>query len=778
MSDRAQQLFEQVVELSLADRAQALASECGDNHQLRDRVESLLIAHDDAGSFLGEPTIDHVAAYSEPAEQAGTTIGRYKLLEKIGHGGFGDVYMAQQLEPVKRRVALKIIKLGMDTKQVVARFEAERQALALMDHPNIARVLDGGETASGRPYFVMELVRGDPITEYCDREKLSTRERLKLFQQVCQAIHHAHQKGVIHRDIKPTNVLITVADGQPLAKVIDFGIAKATNTELTEKTLFTEFRQLIGTPQYMSPEQAERSGVDIDTRSDIYSLGVLLYEILTGRTPVDPTSLKSAAWEELQRMIREDEPQRPSMAVTALGSDSELVAKSRGTEPGRLGNLLKGDLDWIVLKSLEKDRTRRYGAASDLADDVQRYLDDEAVVATPPSAGYKFRKFLRRNRATILVAGALIAALLFGLVTTSISAFWAMRERDHARQAELAAREAEQTAVEASHRADQQADRARRMAAMVGNPFRDKRDAESLARAWLADIEAFKQAGSLTEKEILIQQCQLATWWMQYGGGREARSIIEEIYDRAKEVIGPADANFLALANINIIAHQNRYTDQQLADLWDDLLASLKLLKQTEYDSVLPQYAAAQLKAGREKKTNEAIKKYLTTRSGPRPEPSNPALEYFRLKASTADLADWGADHPEQYAQLQAMKKKYEKLPGAQNPIFAQPSKRKGLQIWEGTLDANGKQLRLRFEITKDDADKFSGKMVSLDQKNAEVPLSTMTVTDGQVSMQFEAANAGFVGEANGQSSEVDGQWTQGNQTFDLTIRRTDQQSD
>lgn len=777
MSNEAQKIFEQVVDLPLGDRVQALSKACGDNHQLRDRVESLLNAHDDAGSFLGEPTIDHVTAYSEPAEQAGTTIGRYKLLEKIGSGGFGDVYMAQQLEPVKRRVALKIIKLGMDTKQVVARFEAERQALALMDHSNIARVLDGGATASGRPYFVMELVRGDPITAYCDREKLPTRQRLKLFQQVCQAIHHAHQKGVIHRDIKPTNVLITVADGQPLAKVIDFGIAKATNTELTEKTLFTEFRQLIGTPQYMSPEQAERSGVDIDTRSDIYSLGVLLYEMLTGQTPVDPTSLKSAAWDELQRMIREEEPMRPSTLVTGLGADSEVIAKSRGTEPTRLENLLKGDLDWIVLKALEKDRTRRYGAASDLADDVQRYLDDEAVIATPPNAGYKLRKFVRRNRTPIAVGSALFGALLIGLVSTSVTAIWALSERDRAVQSIEAEQAARMIANEATERADRQADRARRMVTMIGNPFRDKSDAETLARAWLADLKSFEKQGTIEEKDLLTQQSQLATWWFQNGGGREARKVIEDIYERAKQVLGPEDSNFLVLANLNIISHHDRYSADQLADLWVDLTKSLKLLKPEEYDTILPQFAAALYKAGRVDRATEVVDEYLAIRGGPRPEPSKAAIEFFRLKAATADLVEWGKQHAEQFQKLKALQQKFSTEPGAQNPLFGAPRKRENLQVWEGTLDAGDNKLRLRFEISKDDDSTFSGKMISLDQNNAEVPLSVMTVEEGTITMKFAAANASFTGQLDEPKKQVVGTWKQGQQELDLTIRRVEAES-
>jgi eukaryotic-like serine/threonine-protein kinase len=339
------------------DRAAFLDEVCGADTALRRRVEALLARHFEDDSFMKAPGVGErptILAPSPPAEQPGLLIARYKLLEKLGEGGFGSVWAAEQREPVRRRVALKIIKLGMDTKQVVARFEAERQALALMDHPNIAKVLDAGATDTGRPYFVMELVRGIPITQYCDQEKLAVRERLELFIKVCQAIQHAHQKGIIHRDIKPSNILVTLHDGVPVPKVIDFGIAKATQAELTELTIYTQHQQFIGTPAYMSPEQAEMSGLDIDTRSDIYSLGVLLYELLTGKTPFEPRTLLAAGLDEMRRIIREQEPARPSTRLGKLAREEQTTtAQRRQTEPPRLVRMLQGDLDWIAMKCLE-----------------------------------------------------------------------------------------------------------------------------------------------------------------------------------------------------------------------------------------------------------------------------------------------------------------------------------------------------------------------------------------------------------------------------------------
>jgi tetratricopeptide (TPR) repeat protein/serine/threonine protein kinase len=429
MNATEESLFADALEKPPQERAAFLDAACAADPVLRKNVESLLSAYD-AGQFLEHPAA--TAAQPASAEQPGTVIGPYKLLQEIGEGGMGTVWMAQQQEPVKRLVALKVIKPGMDSKQVMARFEAERQALALMDHPNIARVLDADTTPTGRPYFVMELVKGVPLTKYCDEHRLTPRERLELFIPVCQAIQHAHQKGIIHRDIKPSNVLVALYDGKPVPKVIDFGIAKAAGQALTERTLVTCFGAVVGTLEYMSPEQAELNQLDIDTRSDIYSLGVLLYELLTGTTPLDRKRLKEAALLEVLRVIREEEPPRPS---TRLSTTEELpsVAANRGLEPKKLGGVVRGELDWIVMKALEKDRNRRYETASGLAMDVQRYLADEPVQACPPSAWYRLRKFARRKK-TVLVMVACVLVALAGVVG---SIGWAVRDKA-AREEEVA----------------------------------------------------------------------------------------------------------------------------------------------------------------------------------------------------------------------------------------------------------------------------------------------------------------------------------------------------
>jgi len=415
-----EKIFYQALEKSPEKRKAYLAEVCGDNRKLHNRIEALLKANDLEDNFLHSPMLDSKLTLDPTSnlEEPGMIIGRYKLLEKIGEGGMAVVYMAEQTEPIRRKVALKIIKLGMDTKQVIARFEAERQALAMMDHPNIAKVFDAGATETGRPYFVMELVHGVSITEYCDKNKLDTHRRLKLLAQVCHAVQHAHQKGIIHRDIKPSNVLVTMHDDKPVPKVIDFGIAKATNQRLTEKTVFTRYAHFIGTPAYMSPEQAQMSGLDVDTRTDIYSLGVLLYELLTGATPFDAEILRKAGYTEIQRIICETDPLKPSTKLSKSGETLTDIALYRQANPETLHKLVKGDLDWIVMKCLEKDRTRRYETAHELAGDIERHLRNEPILAGSPGLIYRAQKFWRRHQSRITTA-AVITLLLTGLIITA-----------------------------------------------------------------------------------------------------------------------------------------------------------------------------------------------------------------------------------------------------------------------------------------------------------------------------------------------------------------------
>ena len=418
-----QVLAEAAARNSPAERVAYLDGACRGDDGLRAEVEKLLLAHDQAGSFLEDPVAppqhSNMVLPAPRTERPGDKIGHYKLLQQIGEGGCGVVYMAEQEEPIRRRVALKVIKLGMDTKQVIARFEAERQALALMNHPNIATVLDAGATDTGQPYFVMELARGIKITDYCDANNLSTEQRLDLFVHICHAIQHAHQKGIIHRDIKPSNILVMLADDVSVPKVIDFGIAKVIGERLTDQTVYTRFEQFIGTPLYTSPEQAGLSGLDVDTRSDIYSLGVLLYELLTGQTPFEPKALAQAGLEEIRRRIREQEPPKPSTRLSQLKPmEQTATAQRRATEAPRLIRSLRGDLDWIVMKALEKDRTRRYETANALAMDLRRHLENEPVVARPPSAAYRLQKACRRHKGAF-VAAALIVVVLVAAVGIS-----------------------------------------------------------------------------------------------------------------------------------------------------------------------------------------------------------------------------------------------------------------------------------------------------------------------------------------------------------------------
>jgi len=573
--NRAEQIFAAALEMSdAAARAAFVQGECAGDDALRSEVESLLAAHERADAFMqterfgpwiassagagrgtsattgaeaGAP--DRVAGeiVRAPSEKSGDRIGRYKLLEQIGEGGFGTVWMAEQEEPVRRRVALKIIKLGMDTREVVARFEAERQALALMDHPHIAKVFDGGATESGRSFFVMELVRGQRVTEYWDQKKLPMRERLDLFMQVCQAVQHAHQKGIIHRDLKPSNILVTVNDGIAVPKVIDFGVAKATGQRLTDKTLFTKFQQLLGTPAYMSPEQAEMTSVDIDTRSDIYSLGVLLYELLTGRTPFDTKELLRAGMEAMTRTIREQDPVRPSARLSTLTAmELTTVAQQRRTEAPKLINLVRGDLDWVVMKCLEKDRARRYDAANGLARDIERHLNNEPVVACPPSRAYRFRKLVRRNKLVFGAAAAVLAALLLGL---GISTWMFFRERAGRREQ---ARLRKEALVEKA-KAQTEAAKSEQVAAFLKDMLRGvdasvARGRDTTMLKEILDKTALRISKDLTNQPDVEADLgyTIAMVYLELVQSREAEAMHRKVLALRRKLFGDDDARVAA----------------------------------------------------------------------------------------------------------------------------------------------------------------------------------------------------------------------------------------
>jgi non-specific serine/threonine protein kinase/serine/threonine-protein kinase len=561
---------------------------------------------------------------------------KYKLIEELGSGGMGVVYKAEQIKPVKRSVALKIIKLGMDTRHVIARFETERQALAVMDHPNIAKVFDGGATETGRPYFVMELVRGVPITEYCDKHKLTTRERLELFIQVCQAVQHAHQKGVIHRDLKPTNVLVVVQEDKPIPKIIDFGIAKAIGHRLTERTLFTEQGQLIGTPEYMSPEQAEMSGLDVDTRSDIYSLGIMLYELLVGVLPFDGQALRSGGIDKIQRIIRETDPPKASSRLSGLDDTQTSIAEHRKTDPTSLCKELKGDLDWIIMKAMEKDRTRRYESANGLTVDIQRYLNNEPILARPPSTGYRLRKFIRRHKMGVMAAVLVAFALVIGVAGLTIGLKEAVKAKNEALQ-QSAKVEAINEFLNSMLSSPDPSKDGRDVKVIdildnagekIGESFKDKQEIEASVRYTLGTtydaIGVYEKSVAELERALNIQKRilgldhpdtlntmnSLSTVFIRMGKYAEAESILRETVSRRKQVLGAEhQQTIISMHNLGVVYYyQGKFKEAESVGR-ETLEVRIKVLGENHPDTIFSLENLAIALSGQEKR-KEAEKVY------------------------------------------------------------------------------------------------------------------------------------------------------------------------
>jgi serine/threonine protein kinase len=574
-SGRDMEMFTEAVQLPLEERAAFLDRACAGDEDLRHNIEALLRSNDRVGAFLEQPAaaaIGEGRAKASAGEKPGDRVGHYKLLQQIGEGGCGVVFMAEQEEPVRRRVALKVVKPGMDTKSVIARFEAERQALALMDHPYIAHVFDAGATESGRPYFVMELVRGTKITDYCDQKSLTTSERLELFVKVCEAVQHAHQKGIIHRDIKPSNILVaTDADGTALPKVIDFGIAKATtNQRLTDKTLFTAFEMLIGTPAYMSPEQAVLTSVDVDTRTDIYSLGVLLYELLTGTTPFDSKELLKAGLDQIRRVITTEEPVRPSTRLkTLVAKDLTSISQHQRAEPAKLINDVRGDLDWIAMKALEKDRARRYATAHGLALDVQHYLAGEAISARPPSRIYKFRKLVLRNKLLFTGTGVIALLLIVSLIVVSASL---ANERRSRQEAEAASTKSQQVTkfLEA-------------MLQGVGPSVALGEDTKMLRR--ILDQTAERVGKEMADQPIVEAELRniIGGLYGELGSPAQGEKMVRQALKIHQKKFGPQSLE--AAASLNLLGRQlmGQYRRPEAAQAYGDALAIRRRLLGQEH---------------------------------------------------------------------------------------------------------------------------------------------------------------------------------------------------